>query len=180
MLRNSTFKHGVCRRHRKKGANSPRSPLHYFDKKCAPKSLHLEGIFQIFFTSEGAHPPQTPSFENTICVKVTSNKYKTIFKGKERRNEQVHYFDMCTKIAPFGGYISNFLHSPFRKHYQSNGQQIQNYLKRKGKKWTSIILMKNVHEIAPFGEYISNFLHVWGATLRLPLSKAVSKLVGPD
>ncbi len=31
--------------------------------KLCTKSLHLEGIFQIFFTSEGPHPPQTPPFE---------------------------------------------------------------------------------------------------------------------
>ncbi len=33
------------------------------------KSPYLEGIFPIFFTSEEAHPPQTPPFEG--CIQVT-------------------------------------------------------------------------------------------------------------
>ena len=49
-----------------KGKEKENEQVHILIKNVH-KSLHLEGIFQIFFTSEGAH--KTPPFES--CIQVT-------------------------------------------------------------------------------------------------------------
>ncbi len=59
--------------------------------------VHLEGIFHILFTSEGAHPPKTTPFEGCIQVtgkiqnyweKETNKKYIYFNLKKERATNQ--------------------------------------------------------------------------------------------
>ncbi len=62
------------------------------------KSFHLEGIFQIFL-SEGAHPPQTPPFEDCIQVSGKIQNYwkkemnkKYIYSSWGGRNPSPQFF----------------------------------------------------------------------------------------
>ena len=65
--------------------------MHYFDKIYASNRSVWRVLFQIFFTSKGAHPPQTPPFEAKLYPS-NREKYKTI--GKKENEQEVHLFSL--------------------------------------------------------------------------------------
>ena len=63
-----------------------------FGKKCAPNRSIWRVYFQIFFTSKGAHPPQTPPFEGSIHVAGKIQNY-----SKKGNDQEVHLFSFKKK-----------------------------------------------------------------------------------
>ncbi len=78
-------------------------------------SLHLEGIFLIFFTSQGAHPPQIPPFEG--CIQVLGKIQSYCKKGNE---QEVHLFSLKKKKKSNKSTRSLYLKYSFKNfHYHS-------------------------------------------------------------